>query len=56
MSRRIASLAILAAVALPLVVGCQFLVFKVCVKNDTEFWLDEFASKRRRPDLRSRRA
>ncbi len=45
MSRRIASLAILAAVALPLVVGCQFLVFKVCVKNDTEFWLDEFASK-----------
>src|SRR5689334_5981050 len=45
MSRRIASLAILAAVALPLVVGCQFLVFKVCVKNHTEFWLDEFASK-----------
>ena len=45
MSRRIASLAILAAVALPLVVGCQFLVFKVCVKNDTEYWLDECASK-----------
>ncbi|MCC6155234.1 MAG: hypothetical protein IT367_15815 [Candidatus Hydrogenedentes bacterium] len=45
MSRRIASLAILAAVALPLVVGCQFLVFKVCVKNDTEYWLDEFAYK-----------
>jgi hypothetical protein len=45
MSRRIASLAIMAAVALPLVVGCQFLVFKVCVKNETEFWLDEFTSK-----------
>jgi hypothetical protein len=42
---RIASLALLAAVALPLVVGCQFLVFKVCVKNDTEFFLDEFTSK-----------
>jgi len=45
MSRRIASLAIMAAVALPLVVGCQFLVFKVCVKNLTEFYLDEFTSK-----------
>ncbi|MCC6155233.1 MAG: hypothetical protein IT367_15810 [Candidatus Hydrogenedentes bacterium] len=42
---RVASLALLAAVALPLVVGCQFLVFKVCVKNDTEFYLDEFTSK-----------
>jgi len=42
---RIASLALLAAVALPLVVGCQFLVFKVCVKNDTDFYLDEFATK-----------
>lgn len=45
MSRRIASVAILAAVALPLVVGCQFLVFKVCVKNQTQYYLDEFASK-----------
>ena len=45
MSRRIASLAIMAAVALPLVVGCQFLVFKVCVKNETDYYLDEFASK-----------
>ena len=45
MSRRIASLAIMAAVALPLVVGCQFLLFKVCVKNNTEYFLDEFASK-----------
>ncbi|NUM54530.1 MAG: hypothetical protein HUU46_12865 [Candidatus Hydrogenedentes bacterium] len=45
MSRRIASLAVLAAVALPLVVGCQFLVFKICVKNQTDFWLDEFATK-----------
>ena len=45
MSRRIASLAIMAAVALPLVVGCQFLVFKVCVKNETDFYLDEFTSK-----------
>jgi len=45
MSRRIASLAIMAAVALPLVVGCQFLVFKICVKNQTEFYLDEFATK-----------
>ncbi|NUM54531.1 MAG: hypothetical protein HUU46_12870 [Candidatus Hydrogenedentes bacterium] len=45
MSRRLASFAILAAVALPLVVGCQFLVFKICVKNQTEFWLDEFATK-----------
>ena len=45
MSRRIASLAIMAAVALPLVVGCQFLVFKVCVKNNTAYFLDEFASK-----------
>ncbi|NUM54532.1 MAG: hypothetical protein HUU46_12875 [Candidatus Hydrogenedentes bacterium] len=42
---RIASLALLAAVALPLVVGCQFLVFKVCVKNNTEYYLEEFASK-----------
>ena len=45
MSRRIASLAVMAAVALPLVVGCQFLVFKVCVKNETDYYLDEFASK-----------
>jgi len=45
MSRRILSLAIMAAVALPLVVGCQFLVFKICVKNNTEFWLDEFTTK-----------
>ena len=45
MSRRIASLAILAAVALPLVVGCQFLVFKICVKNETRFWLEDFATK-----------
>ena len=45
MSRRIASLAIMAAVALPLVVGCQFLVFKVCVKNETAYYLDEFTSK-----------
>lgn len=42
---RIASLALLAAVALPLVVGCQFLVFKICVKNDTPFYLDEWATK-----------
>ena len=35
----------MAAVALPLVVGCQFLVFKVCVKNHTDYYLDEFASK-----------
>lgn len=45
MSRRILSLAIMAAVALPLVVGCQFLVFKICVKNHTEYFLDEFAVK-----------
>lgn len=45
MSRRLASLAILAAVALPFVVGCQFLVFKICVKNQTEYYLDEFATK-----------
>ena len=45
MSRRIASLAIMAAVALPLVVGCQFLVFKVCVKNNTDYYLDGFAAK-----------
>ena len=43
--RRIASLAIMAAVALPLVVGCQFLVFKVCVKNNTDYYLTGFASK-----------
>ena len=42
---RLASLALLAAVALPLVVGCQFLVFKICVKNQTDFYLDEFATK-----------
>ena len=42
---RLASLALLAAVALPLVVGCQFLVFKICVKNETDFYLDEFATK-----------
>jgi len=42
---RLASLALLAAVALPLVVGCQFLVFKICVKNHTDFYLDEFATK-----------
>ncbi len=45
MSRRLASLAIMAAVALPLVVGCQFLVFKICVKNQTDYFLDEFAVK-----------
>lgn len=45
MSRRILSLAVMAAVAVPLVVGCQFLVFKVCVKNKTSYWLDEFAAK-----------
>lgn len=45
MSRRIVSLAIMAAVALPLVVGCQFLVFKICVKNNTSYFLDEFAVK-----------
>ncbi|HRI87365.1 MAG TPA: hypothetical protein PLJ47_14210 [Candidatus Hydrogenedentes bacterium] len=42
---RIASLALLAAVALPLAVGCQFLVFKICVKNDTSYYLDEVAIK-----------
>ena len=42
---RIASLALLAAVALPLVVGCQFLVFKICVKNDTAYFIDEIAVK-----------
>ncbi|MDZ4861374.1 MAG: hypothetical protein SGI88_20565 [Candidatus Hydrogenedentes bacterium] len=42
---RLASLALLAAVALPLAVGCQFLVFKICVKNDTAYFLDEFAVK-----------
>lgn len=42
---RLASLALLAAVALPLVVGCQFLVFKICVKNQTSFFLDELATK-----------
>ena len=42
---RIASLALLAAVALPLVVGCQFLVFKICVKNDTSYFIDEIAVK-----------
>lgn len=42
---RLASLALLAAVALPLVVGCQFLVFKICIKNDTSFYLDEVAIK-----------
>ena len=45
MSRRIASLALMAAVALPLVVGCQFLVFKICVKNETSYFLDELAIK-----------
>ncbi|HRI87363.1 MAG TPA: hypothetical protein PLJ47_14220 [Candidatus Hydrogenedentes bacterium] len=45
MSRRIATLALLAAVALPLAVGCQFLVFKICVKNDTTYFLDEVAIK-----------
>ena len=45
MSRRLVAMAVMAAVALPLVVGCQFLVFKVCVKNETEYYLDEFASK-----------
>jgi len=45
MSARIVSLAIMAAVALPLVVGCQFLVFKVCIKNLTDYYLDEFTSK-----------
>ena len=43
--RRLTSLALLAGVALPLVVGCQFLVYKICVKNDTPFYLDEFAIK-----------
>ncbi|GMU92041.1 MAG: hypothetical protein AMXMBFR4_10990 [Candidatus Hydrogenedentota bacterium] len=43
--RRLASLALLAGVALPLVVGCQFLVYKICVKNDTPFYLDELAIK-----------
>ena len=42
---RLASLALLAAVALPLAVGCQFLVFKICVKNDTAYFLDEVAIK-----------
>jgi len=42
---RLASLALLAAVALPLAVGCQFLVFKICVKNDTAYYLDEVAVK-----------
>ena len=42
---RLASLALLAAVALPLAVGCQFLVFKICIKNDTAYFLDEIAVK-----------
>ena len=45
MSRRIASLALMAAVALPLVVGCQFLVFKICVKNQTTYYLDALSIK-----------
>ncbi|MDZ4861375.1 MAG: hypothetical protein SGI88_20570 [Candidatus Hydrogenedentes bacterium] len=45
MSRRFATLALLAAVALPLAIGCQFLVFKICVKNQTEYYLDEVAIK-----------
>ena len=45
MSRRVVSLAIIAMVALPLVVGCQFLIFKVCVKNNTDYYLVGFASK-----------
>ena len=42
---RLASLALLAAVALPLAVGCQFLVFKICVENTTDYFLDEVAIK-----------
>ena len=45
MSRRVASLALLAAVALPLAIGCQFLVFKICIKNQTDYYLDEVAVK-----------
>lgn len=42
---RLASLALLAAVALPLAVGCQFLVYKICVKNETSYYLEELAIK-----------
>ncbi len=45
MSRKMLSLALLAAVGLPLVVGCQFLLLRICVKNDTPYFLDEFTVK-----------
>lgn len=45
MSRKTLSLALLAAVGLPLVVGCQFLLLRICVKNDTPYFVDEFAVK-----------
>lgn len=43
--RRLFSLALIIGVALPLVVGCQFLVFKICLKNNTNFYLEAFAIK-----------
>jgi hypothetical protein len=43
--RRLLSLALIIGVALPLVVGCQFLVFKICLKNNTNFYLEAFAIK-----------
>ncbi|MCC6798431.1 MAG: hypothetical protein IT366_25175 [Candidatus Hydrogenedentes bacterium] len=45
MSRKNLSLVLLAAVGLPLVIGCQFLLLRICVQNETPYFLDEFTVK-----------